>query len=115
MGCKYCRSAKIVKHGKANSKQRYLCKECGHKFIEGSDIPRMRTKSRTISTSIDLYFEGLSVHYNFVRPHQSLRGKTPAQASGINMKNDWHLLVKEATKAKALNAKRAKQIEVLAP
>jgi len=282
-----------VKHGKANNKQRYLCKECGQKFIKGSDFPRMRTKSRIISTSIDLYFEGLSVrkiqtqieklydvsvsqvsiwkwitkysdlvksyvttlkpqlsgmwhedetmvacegrniwfwemidedtkfivashlsgtrtfedtvtifkkgieqskvrpkavfvdgshvyhrafnkvfytmrkatrpelvqrvgvrtretnniverlhgtlkdrtktmrglkdfestksilegftvHYNFVRPHQSLRGKTPAQASGINMKNDWHLLVKEATKAKALNANGAKQMEVLA-
>lgn len=61
MECKYCRSTKIVKHGKTNGKQRYLCKECCHKFIEGSDFPRMRTKSRIISTSIDLYFEGLSV------------------------------------------------------
>ena len=290
---KYCQSTRVVKHGKANGKQRYLCKECGHKFIEGSDFPRMRTKSRIISTSIDLYFEGLSVrkiqtqveklydisvsqvtiwkwikkysdlvksyvttlkpqlsgmwhedetmvkcegrnlwfwemideetrfivashlsgtrtfedtvaifkkgfeqskvrqkavfvdgshvytrafnkvfytmrkdtrpelvqrvgvrtretnniverlhgtlkdrtkpmrglkafestksilegytvHYNFVRPHQSLKGKTPAQASGINMKSDWHLLVKEATKYDALNTQRSnKPLEVL--
>lgn len=285
MECKYCQSTTVVKHGKANGKQRYLCKECEHKFIEGSGFPRMRTKSRIISTSMDLYFEGLSVrkiqtqverlydvsvsqvtiwkwikkysdlvkayvttlkpqlsgmwhedetmvkcegrnvwfwemideetrfivashlsgtrtfkdtvaifkkgfeqskvrpkavfvdgsyvynrafnkvfytmrkdtrpklvqrvgvrtretnnvverlhgtlkdrtkpmrglkafestksilegytvHYNFVRPHQSLRGKTPAQASGINMKSDWHLLVKEATKYDALNTQR---------
>jgi len=284
--CKYCQSTKVVKHGKANGKQRYLCKECGHKFIEGSDFPRMRTESRIISTSIDLYFEGLSVrkiqtqveklygvsvsqvtiwkwitkysdlvksyittlkpqlsgmwhedetvikcegrniwfwemideetrfivashvsgtrtfedtvaifkkgfeqskvrpktvfvdgshvynrvfnkvfytmrkdtrpelvqrvgvrtretnniverlhgtlkdrtkpmrglkafestksilegyvvHYNFVRPHQSLRGKTPAQAFGISVKSDWHLLVKEATKYDALNTQRS--------
>lgn len=293
MECKYCQSTKIVKHGKQNGKQRYLCKKCNHKFIEGSAFPRMRTKSRIISTSIDLYFEGLSVrkiqtqieklydvsvsqvtiwkwitkysdlvksyvqtlkpqltglwhedetmvaceghkiwfwqmidedtkflvsshlsgtrtfedtvaifkkgleqskvrpkavfvdgshvynrafnkvfytlkkatrpalvqrvgvrkretnniverlhgtlkdrtksmrglkdfestrsilegftvHYNFVRPHQSLGGKTPAQVSGIDMKNDWHPLIKEAIKTKALKSAEAEEIEVFA-
>jgi len=61
MICKYCQSEDVVKHGKSNNKQRYLCKDCGHKFIEGSDFPRMRNESRIISSSIDLYFEGLSV------------------------------------------------------
>jgi transposase-like protein len=61
MNCKYCQSTNVVKHGKAGNKQRYLCKDCGHKFIEGSDFPRMRTASKVISSSIDLYFEGLSV------------------------------------------------------
>ena len=61
MECKYCQSTKIVKHGKGDGKQRYLCKDCGHKFFEDSDFPRMRTKSRIISSSIDFYFEGLSV------------------------------------------------------
>lgn len=61
MACKYCQSTKVVKHGKLGDKQRYLCKECGHKFYDGSDFPRMRTESRIISSSIDFYFEGLSV------------------------------------------------------
>jgi transposase-like protein len=61
MICKYCQSENVVKHGKANGKQRYLCKDCGHKFFEGSAFPRMRTESRIISSSIDMYFEGLSV------------------------------------------------------
>lgn len=61
MECKYCQSIKVVKHGKANGKQRYLCKDCNHKFFVGSDFPRMRTKSRIIASSIDFYFEGLSV------------------------------------------------------
>jgi transposase-like protein len=51
----------VVKHGKVGDKQRFLCKDCGHKFIEGSDFPKMRTESRIISSSIDFYFEGLSV------------------------------------------------------
>ncbi|MCJ7425487.1 DDE-type integrase/transposase/recombinase [Candidatus Bathyarchaeota archaeon] len=42
------------------NKQRYLCKDCGHKFIEGSEFPKMRTESHIISSSIDFYFEGLS-------------------------------------------------------
>jgi len=61
MICKYCSSQKVVKDGKKGDKQQYKCKVCGHKFIEGSDFPKMRTESRIIATSIDLYFEGLSV------------------------------------------------------
>ncbi len=98
MECKYCQSAKVVKNGKTNGTQRLLCKDCGHKFFEGSNFPRMRTKSRII-----------------VRPHQSLKGKTPAQASGLNIKNNWHLIVKEATKHPVLasNEKRTKLLEVV--
>ena len=61
MICKYCQSENIDKHGKTIGKQRYLCKDCDHKFFEGSAFPRMRTESRIISSSIDMYFEGLSV------------------------------------------------------
>ena len=41
--------------------------------------------------------EGWVIHYNYVRKHQSLKGKTPAQASGIDIENSWHTLIKEAT------------------
>ena len=43
--------------------------------------------------------EGWTVHYNFIRGHQTLKGKTPAQASGIDIENNWHTLVKEAIKS----------------
>jgi transposase-like protein len=61
MQCKNCESENIVKNGTVKGVQVYKCKDCGHRFVEGSDFPRMRTQSRIISTSIDLYFEGLSV------------------------------------------------------
>jgi transposase-like protein len=60
MNCKYCDSENVVKAGMKDDKQRYLCKDCGHKFIDGSDFPRMRTEAHIISSSIDFYFEGLS-------------------------------------------------------
>lgn len=292
MKCKNCESENIVKNGTVKGVQVYKCKDCGHRFTEGSDFPRMRTQSRIISSSIDFYFEGLSVrkiqtqieklfgvnvsqvavwkwimkysalvsqyvetlnpqllgiyhvdetaikckgvqkwfweiideqtkflvaghlsgsrtsedaiklfeksvkvakrkpvsiycdglpayvdgynkvfytmrkdtrpelirsvgirnihnqnaverlhstlkdrlkptrglkdeetvrtllegwvvHYNYVRKHQTLKGKTPAQASGINMKNDWHFLVKEATKSEALKEEK-RIVEVIA-
>jgi len=50
-----------VKHGRVGEKQRHLCKACGHKFVEGSEFPKMRTESHIISTSVDMYFEGLSI------------------------------------------------------
>jgi putative transposase len=56
--------------------------------------------------------EGYTVHYNFVRPHQSLGSKTPAQASRMNVPNNWKGLIQNATKheaevlAKALNPKK---------
>jgi hypothetical protein len=57
--------------------------------------------------------EGWVVHYNYVRKHQTLKGRTPAQASGIAMKNDWYLLVKEATKSEALKEEK-RIVEVIA-
>ncbi|MCJ7633622.1 DDE-type integrase/transposase/recombinase [Candidatus Bathyarchaeota archaeon] len=61
MICKYCGSDNVVKNGHIDEKQFYLCKSCGHKFIEPEAYPKMRTKGRVIATAIDLYFEGLSV------------------------------------------------------
>jgi putative transposase len=51
--------------------------------------------------STKLLLEGWSVHYNCVRPHQSLGGKTPAQAARMNIPNNWKGLIDEATKKEA--------------
>jgi transposase-like protein len=42
--------------------------------------------------------EGFTIHYNFVRPHQSLNGKTPAQVARMEAPNNWKSLIEEATK-----------------
>jgi len=51
--------------------------------------------------STKLLLEGWLVHYNCVRPHQSLGGKTPAQAARMNIPNNWKGLIYEATKKEA--------------
>ena len=65
--------------------------------------------------------DGFRIYYNFVRPHQSLNGKTPAQVARMEAPNNWKSLIEEATKHEAELLTRAttqaqdkKAIEVLA-
>ena len=51
--------------------------------------------------STKLLLEGWSVHYNCVRPHQTLGGKTPAQAARMDVPNNWKGLIDQATKHEA--------------
>ena len=42
------------------------------------------------------FIEGFLIHYNYFRPHISLKGKTPAQKAGIRLSiNDWLDVVRE--------------------
>jgi putative transposase len=38
------------------------------------------------------------IYYNFIRPHQALKGRTPAEVSGvgINGENKWEELLKRS-------------------
>jgi hypothetical protein len=64
--------------------------------------------------STKLLLEGYAVHYNCVRPHQSLNGKTPAQATRMEVPSNWKGLIDEATKREAkllVNVTKPKQVE----
>jgi len=46
--------------------------------------------------------KGFQIYYNFVKPHQSLNGQTPAEKAGIGInseKNRWLALIKESLRA----------------
>ncbi|MGB8215901.1 MAG: IS6 family transposase [Candidatus Methanoperedens sp.] len=61
MNCKKCESNNTVKIGKRNGIQRYMCKDCGFKFLDNGNFDRMRSKKHIISVAMDLYFDGMSV------------------------------------------------------
>jgi len=47
------------------------------------------------------FVEADRLYYNFLRPHQALNGKTPAEAANINLElgqNRWESLIKKASK-----------------
>ncbi len=46
--------------------------------------------------SAKLLLEGQKIHYNYLRPHQALNGKTPAEKAGIDLQlkgNKWKELI----------------------
>ena len=57
-------------------------------------VTRGLKDAKTVETLLD----GWVVHYNYIRSHQSLKGKTPAQASGMEIEDNWHTLIREAIK-----------------
>lgn len=58
--------------------------------------------------------EGYVVHYNYVRPHMSLNGNTPAQVTGINEPSNWKGLIERATQSMS-QAKAQAQKKVRSP
>jgi hypothetical protein len=43
---------------------------------------------------------GMRVYHNYIRPHEGLNGKTPAEACGIELKGDnkWITLIQNASR-----------------
>jgi transposase-like protein len=59
--CKFCQSRNIIKYGKKNGKQNYMCKECGRKFVKNVDFEKMKYSPKVIALTLDLYFKGVSL------------------------------------------------------
>ncbi len=65
--------------------------------------------------SADKILKGYVVNYNFVRPHLSLKGKTPAQEAGIGEGLDsWLSLITLMQQHETIQEKQPIQIEVRA-
>jgi len=61
---------------------------------------------RSMKEEIQTIADGLRNYYNFIRPHQSLDGKTPAEMANIDLrlgKNRWLSLIKKALKSAPKN------------
>jgi hypothetical protein len=57
--------------------------------------------------------DGYRLYYNFIRPHQSLNGETPAKKAGINLGNEqnrWKEIITKAHQTPRV-IKEEKQIE----
>ncbi len=48
---------------------------------------------------------GYQIYHNYIRPHEALNGKTPAEAAGITIEgnNKWKTLIQNATKSRHIH------------
>jgi len=63
--CPKCRSKNLIKRGKRKTKvsikQRYMCSDCGKRFVKDDGFKRMRHKPEIISRAIHMHQDGLSL------------------------------------------------------
>jgi len=69
------------------------------------------TRGLKKNKTAEKWLNGYIVNYNFVKPHIALKGLTPAQAAGLNIKSDWSELIQQAISSTA--KKEIKPIEVV--
>jgi len=55
---------------------------------------------RTLEKTDTPILTGMQIYHNYVRPHMALKGKTPAEVAGIEVKgkNKWMTLIQNASK-----------------
>ena len=55
---------------------------------------------RGIKKDDSVIFDGYQLFHNYLRPHMGLKGKTPAQVCGIEIKGDnkWVTVIQDASK-----------------
>jgi hypothetical protein len=54
---------------------------------------------RTLEKSDTPILSGMQIFHNYVRPHEALKGRTPSEAAGIEVKgeNKWLTLIQNAS------------------
>ena len=63
--CPACGKYNVVRNGQRKCQkgtvQRYVCKDCGHRFVVDRELSRLKATPEVISVSMDLYFKGNSL------------------------------------------------------
>lgn len=58
--CKFCGSRDLVRYGKYNNVQRYLCRDCGRKGADNAALPNMRVSPEVVGAALSMFYEGMS-------------------------------------------------------
>lgn len=78
--CPQCEADDVIKYGKRNGRQIYLCKPCGRYFTDNGALPGRRVPPETVGAAISMYFEGMS-YRDIQRSLQQQFGFTPSTAT----------------------------------
>ncbi|MGA2239020.1 MAG: DDE-type integrase/transposase/recombinase [Candidatus Bathyarchaeia archaeon] len=63
---------------------------------------------RSLKTSETQILKGMQIHHNFIRAHEGLDGRTPAEACGIKVEGDnkWLTIIQNASHVPKLNSEK---------
>lgn len=81
--------------------------------MNGEIRERERTM-RGLKNTESPILKGYQIFHNFFRPHEGLHGKTPAQASGIEIEgsNKWVTLIENAAMSERETARKSSSMSV---
>ncbi|MGD0422488.1 MAG: hypothetical protein ABSA92_03405 [Candidatus Bathyarchaeia archaeon] len=59
--------------------------------------------SRHVNSTDTPILTGMQIFYNYVRPHEALKGRTPSEMAGIEVrgKNKWLTIIQNASRKTA--------------
>jgi len=95
--CKFCNSRNIVRNGKREGTQYWLCKNCGRGFVANQALPRSKYPIEAVASALYLYFTGSSL--NDISRHTEQHYKVQPSASTIySWVRKYTQVAQEATK-----------------
>ena len=76
-----------------------MCASNKMERINGELCDRERVM-RSLEKSDTPILTGIQIFHNYVRPHEALKGQTPSEAAGIEIKgkNKWLTLIQNASR-----------------
>lgn len=83
-GCKFCGSTNLVKYGTSN-KQRWLCKKCGHTFVQNQAMPGMRYAKNVVEGAVGMRKKG----FTFSEIYQRLIDEYGVELSSSGRLSEW--------------------------
>jgi putative transposase len=60
--CKHCGSIHVVRYGHSKHRQRLLCRDCKHTFMDSDTLPGMKVSPQVTAAAVGMFYEGMSLN-----------------------------------------------------
>ena len=73
--------------------------------FNGNTLRAREKVARSVKSDDSVIIPGVRIHHNFIRPHQSMKGDTPADRAGLRVMGDnpWKTIIQNAARSKGFS------------
>ena len=89
LNCPVCSSERVVKMGKRNGYQRYLCRECRKAFQDSGNTAGKRFPPEVTGTAVSMFYSGMSYKQIAEQLEQTFDIKEPSKATIYEWVRDY--------------------------